>query len=229
MHVDFSDVPECFAPAIKAIEDVAVSRSHILLRGPAGIGGTMLARRIPTILPRLEQNQSEELGMVYLKAGLNHRLVDGPGPFSFSDEPPFRAPHHTVSMPGAIGGKIRGSIRLGELHLARYGVLFLDQLPEFHAAVVQGIGAKLADSHVMVVASATVCPCGAGIAGGRNLRCDCSANARASFNRRVQLYANMIGIPFSTEIGNTSLKCLKGPRCESSQAIRERLYGGRET
>lgn len=151
----------------RALEIAAAGRHHALMFGPPGSGKTMAARRLPGILPALTSRQALEVTRVHSVAG-----TLGAGA-SLITQPPFRMPHHSASMEGLIGG---GRMqRPGEVSLAHGGVLFLDETPEFRAALLQALREPLESGEVTVVragysvrypagfqlvCAANPCPCG---------------------------------------------------------------------
>jgi magnesium chelatase family protein len=149
--LDFSDI-KGQAQAKRAIEIAAAGGHNVLMVGPPGSGKTMLARRMPSILPPMSYEESIETTKIHSIAGLltaDRHLVS---------EKPFRAPHHTISDAGLIGG---GSFpRPGEISLAHNGVLFLDELPEFRRTTLDSLRQPLESGSVVVsrVAQAVTFP-----------------------------------------------------------------------
>lgn len=152
--------------AKRALEIAAAGRHHLLMVGPPGSGKSMLAARIPGILPPLEPGEALETSMIHSLAGL---LDEG----GISRARPFRTPHHTASMAAIVGGGRQA--KPGEISLAHHGVLFLDELPEFPRAVLETLRQPIetgdvvvarANAHVrypcrfMLVAAANPCRCG---------------------------------------------------------------------
>lgn len=139
---DLSDV-RGQAAARRALEIAAAGGHHLLMIGPPGTGKTMLAERLGTILPPLNRNESLETTRVYSMMG----LIDRGSPLII--ERPFRAPHHSISFAGMVGGGINAG-SAGEISLAHNGVLFLDEFPEFHRDVVEALRQPLERNRIRI-------------------------------------------------------------------------------
>ena len=187
--VDFAEVKGQFA--IRRAVEVAVAGGHnLLMIGSPGSGKSMIAKRIPTIMPDQTFDEFLETMSVYSAAGLPFLFADG------GATRPFRSPHHSISRAGLLGG---GSIPgPGELSLAHHGVLFLDELAEYEKGTIDALRQPLEDGRItisrtsgkvtfpcstMVVGAMNPCPCG--YYGDRTKQCRCSQRAIMNYRSRI--------------------------------------------
>jgi len=217
--------------AKRALEIAAAGGHNMLMTGPPGAGKSMLAQRLPGLLPALDAREALEISMVQSLAG---ELADG----AISRRRPFRAPHHSASMAALVGGGLR--VKPGEVSLAHLGVLFLDELPEFQRAVLESLRQPIetgeavvarANAHVryparfQLVAAMNPCKCGflsePGRACGRVPKCAADYQSRISGPL-------MDRIDIHVEVANVSARDLAlPPPAESSADVAARIAAAR--
>lgn len=230
--VDFSEV-RGQDHAKRAMEIAAAGGHNMIMIGPPGSGKTMLSHRLCTILPDLSLEEAIETSRIFSVAG----LLDRSKPLLMRR--PFRAPHHTISDAGLVGGGHQP--RPGEISLAHQGVLFLDELPEFGKHVLETLRQPLENGHVTITRSAGVAtyparfmlvaamnPCPCGYYGDPQHTCRCSAQQIRQYQGRISgpLYDR---IDIHLEVPAVRYRDLRGSYTgESSGAIRERVCQARE-
>jgi magnesium chelatase family protein len=233
--VDPPDLSEVRGQALakRALEVAAAGGHNVLLIGAPGVGKTLLARRLPGLLPPLSHPEALEVTRIRSAVGL---LPEGEG---LVKERPFRAPHHSISDAGLIGG---GSPpRPGEVTLAHRGVLFLDELPEFRRSVlellrqplesgavrlVRARGAVDFPARVSLVASMNPCPCG--FLGHPTRDCRCDPGAVHRYRGRIS-GPLLDRIDLQVPVSPTVPGLWAGPAGEATEAVRARVLRARKT
>lgn len=213
---------------ILGLEVAAAGGHNLFLQGPPGTGKTMIARRLPSILPPLGSEEAIEVTRIQSIAGLR-------GAAGLVKERPFRAPHHTISAAGLVGGA--NPPQPGEATLAHRGVLFLDELSEFSRPSLEALRQPLEDGHVtivrgqqvmvfptrfMLVAASNPCPCGLG-----GPRCQCTQADLARHRRRLS-GPLLDRIDILMRVERPPSEALRRQTAPASATVRERVVVARE-
>jgi len=225
-HPDLTDLRG--QPFLRTALEVAAAGGHsLLMTGPPGAGKSLAARRLPSILPPL--SEPERIEVLRIASACGQRAEPQP-------RRPFRAPHHTISAAGLVGGG--NPPRPGEVTLAHRGVLFLDELPEFSRDALEALRQPLEDGRVvisrarhavelpcrfMLVAAANPCPCGRGRDSGE---CECPEGAVARYRARLSgALADRVDIAIT--VGRPGAEAMASGPGEESRAVRERVVAAR--
>jgi magnesium chelatase family protein len=217
-------------PSLRRVLEIAAAGGHsLLMTGPPGAGKSLAARRLPSLLPPLSRDEAIDVTRIASVCG-------HPPPPGRLASRPFRAPHHTISAAGLIGGG--NPPHAGEVTLAHGGVLFLDELGEFGRSALEALRQPLEEGRVsivrsghavelpcrfMLVAAANPCPCGRG---EDSDRCTCTPPAARAYRAKLS-GALADRIDLVAHIGQPGAAAMDGPVGESSADVRERVAGAR--
>lgn len=218
--------------AKRALEVAAAGGHNLIMMGPPGSGKSMLAQRLPSILPPLSPKELLEVSMI---ASVSGELADG----KLSDRRPFRAPHHSASMAAMVGGGLR--VKPGEVSLAHHGVLFLDEFPEFVPQVLDSLRQPLETGECVIARAnhrvsypariqliAAMNPCRCGMAGEPGHQCARGARCQSEYLGRIS-GPLMDRIDLRIEVPAVSADDLIRPSIgETSKAVAVRVAGARQ-
>jgi len=222
--------------AKRALEIAAAGGHNMLMYGPPGTGKSMLASRLPGILPKLSPNEILEVSMI---ASISGNISEG----CLTNERPFRAPHHNCSTPAMVGGGMGRKVKPGEISLAHNGVLFLDELPEFPSGVIEALRQPMETKEILVSRSgnqvkypanfqliAAMNPCKCGYLGDATKECSRAPACGSTYTSKIS-GPILDRFDLHVEVGAEDFydfHFTSGPDSESSAEIAERVIAARK-